>query len=151
MKSHLAWQGPEHNYTPKSRDWYTAVAIITVTMAGLALIFGNFIFAILIIVSSFTLCLHAAHPPKTIKFELTNKGVVVKDILYPYSSLESFWITETENPVLIIKSKKLLVPYIYLPMNDEDTDDARYILSAYLKEAEHQESLSQKIMERLGF
>lgn len=151
MKSHLAWQGPEHSYTPKSRDWYTAITIITITIAVLAFFFGNFIFGILIIVSAFTLCLHAVHPPKIVPFELTNKGVVIKNFLYPYSTLYSFWITETEEPVIIIKSKKFFVPYISIPIHEEDTDDARLILSAYLREEELQESLSQKLLERLGF
>lgn len=152
MTSHLEWSAPEYHHTTKTRDWYWAVGIISFTMAFLAIIFGNIIFAIFIILSAFTLCIHAVKPPETIKFELTNKGVVIKDRLYPYTTLESFWVElDEENPKILIKSKKLFVPFIIIPLHEDDAETAQEILRAYLKEEEHQEPLTQKIMEYFGF
>jgi len=152
MQPHLTWSAPEYHHTPKTREWYTAVFIITTTVAVLSVIFGNVIFAIFVLLSAFALCVHAAKPPEIITLELNSRGVLVKNILFPYKTLESFWVEmETDIPKILIKSKKLFMPYIILPIHEEDAEDAREILLAYLKEEEHVEPLSQKLMEKLGF
>lgn len=152
MTPHLEWTAPQYHHTHKTKDWYWAVGIISLTIALLAVIFNNVIFALFIIFGAFALCVHAAKPPKIINYEITNKGVIIDKILYPFTTLESFDIeTESDTSKIIVKSKKFLMPYITLPLHEDDAELARTVLSAYLKEEELKEPFSQKIMEQLGF
>ena len=47
--------------------------------------------------------------------------------------------------------KKVIAPFMILPLGDSDPEDAREYLAAYLTETEHHEPLSKKVMEFLGF
>jgi len=148
----IQWTGPEHHYTPKSGEWYWAVAIIALTAAVLAFIFGNSIFAIFIVIGATTLTLHAHHPPKEITVEINDRGVAINKTLYPFLHLESFWIDNDHNePRLMIKSYKKLMPLISIIIRDTDDEEVRQILLKYIAEVEHPEPLGKRILELLGF
>lgn len=152
MKPLVSWTSPEHSHFEKNNDWYWAISIITITAAALAFIFGNFIFGILIIVSSFTLIVHSSREPKMLYCEINDRGVVIDNILYPFLTLESFCIDAHERPSkLIIKSTKFFMPYIIVQIEEVDPETVRDILLNYIAETYHSEPVSQKIFERFGF
>ena len=100
------------------------------------------------------LTLFTYRPPKLITYELNRKGVVIEKTLYPYVGLESFWIAdhhEFVEPKLIIKSTKVVMPYIIIPLIDVDPEDVHDILRTVIAEEEHHEPLAHKLMEYLGF
>ena len=152
MKPLISWDTPEHHHTEKNNDWYWAVGIITLTAAALAFIFGDVIFGILIIVGVFALLVHASRTPRIIHIEINDRGIIIDNILYPFLTLESFWIDAHEQPSkIILKSAKIFMPYITVQIADADKEKIREILLNYIAETEHQEPVSQKILERLGF
>ncbi len=146
----LEWEDFEHAHQEKHPDWFWIVGIVSATIAILSIIAGNMLFAVIIIIASFTGAIHAKHHPRLIKFELNPRGIVIDSILYPYINLDSFWVNDDENKVLI-KSKKLLMPYILLHLGDIYPEDARDYLLQHLTEEEHHEPLLQKLLEWLGF
>jgi hypothetical protein len=148
----IGWSAPEHYHYEKSSDWYWAVGIITATGAVLAFIFGQIIFGIFIIVAAVTLCLHAATTPRLVRYEINDRGVVINNVLYPFLSLESFWIdTLHPEPKILIKSQKMFMPIISVPIEEVDPEDVRTILLHYIAETEHIEPFTQKLLEVLGF
>lgn len=152
MKPLISWNTLEHIHTEKNNDWYWAVGIITITAASLAFIFNNFIFGILILVASFALVIHGAKRPGTIHCEINDRGLVINDILYPFLTLESFWIDAHIRPAkVILKSHKTFMPYIVVYIDEVDPEEVRDILLNYIAETEHKEPISQKILETLGF
>jgi hypothetical protein len=152
MKPLISWDAPEHHYTEKNNDWYWAVGIITLTAAALAFIFGNIIFGILIIVGVFALVVHAARKPDLIQIEVNDRGILVEDVLYPFLTIESFWIDAHEHPPrLLLKSTKMFMPYIVIHIQGIDREKVREVLLTYVAETEHREPLTQKLLEKLGF
>ena len=152
MKPLLEWDAPEHHHTEKNNDWYWSVGIITLTAAGLAFIFGNIIFGILIIVGVFALVVHAAKKPLSIHVEINDRGIVLDKVLYPFLTLESFWIDAHEEPrKILIKSTKTFMPYLTIHIEGVDPEEVRDLLLNYIAETEHHEPVSQKILERFGF
>lgn len=152
MKPLIAWDALEHIHVEKNNDWYWAVGIIAITAAALAFIFNNFIFGIFIIVGTFSLLLHSSQKPRIIHCEINDRGIVINNILYPFLSLESFWIDAHLRPAkIIIKSHKTFMPFITVYIDEVDPEKVRDILLNYIAETEHQEPLSQKILESLGF
>jgi hypothetical protein len=148
----IEWENFEYEYKHKTADWYWAVGIITVSIAVASILYGNIIFAILLIVGAFTLCLHAARQPHLIHFELNHEGVLVGKLLYPYSTIESFWVEDRDgDPRILLKSRKIFMPYIIVPLGAVMPETAHAYLSQYLPEEEHHEPLLQKVMEYLGF
>lgn len=148
----LEWNAPEHSHVEKTTDWYWAVGIIAVTAAGLAVILGSVIFGIFIIVAAGALVVRASKPPKIAHFEINDRGIVVDNILYPFLTLESFWIDAHDRPAkILVKSGKFFMPYISVPIEEVDPEEVRAILLQYIAETEHVEPVTQKILERLGF
>ena len=152
MQPLISWDAHEHIHTEKNNDWYWAVGIITITAVALAFIFNNIIFGILILVSAFALVVHASKKPRIIHVEINDRGIIINDILYPFLTLESFWIDAHERPAkILIKSHKTFMPYITIHIDEVDPEQVRDILLNYIAETEHSEPISQKILERFGF
>ncbi len=148
----VSWSAPEHLYVEKRQDWYWAVGIVTLALAAVAFIFGNVITGIFIIVAAVALVLHASRPPKIVSYEINDRGIMADNVLYPFLTLESFWIPHDEfPPKLIVKSRKLFMPYIVIYIDEVDPENVREIMLTYIAETEHRESILKHILERLGF
>ncbi|MFC1732229.1 hypothetical protein ACFL6I_18125, partial [candidate division KSB1 bacterium] len=104
------------------------------------------------LIGAFTVALFAAKKPHLIHFEINRRGVAIDDVLYPFNTLESFWIDEDEHGhlTLIIKSERVIMPYIVIPIYDE-VDEIRDILLSKLEEEELHEPISHKVLEFFGF
>jgi len=149
----ITWEALEHEPRENSTDWYWALGIISISVALASILIGNILFAVVILMGAVLLALHTRRDPRVVRHEINTRGIVSDRYLYPYETLESFWVEHPElpNPKLIVKSKKTFVPYIILPLDDIDGEYIRYYLGAFLKEEPHSEPLSHKIMEYLGF
>ena len=87
---------------------------------------------------------------RIIEFEINEEGIIIDKKLYLYNTLESFWIIGKEKKV-IVKSKKLVVPFLILPLENVDPKYLREHLIKYIKEEEMSEPMAHTIMEKLGF
>jgi len=148
----ISWNAPAHFYVEKKQDWYWVVGIITLALAAVCIIFGQVISGIFVIVAAMALVLHASHPPKRIRCEINDRGIIVDNILYPFLSLESFWIPHDEFPhKLILKSRKVVMPLLVIFIEEIDPESVREILLKYIAETEHHEPFLKHLLERFGF
>lgn len=148
----LSWHTVEHHHTEKNTDWYWIVGIVSISIAIIAIIMNNIIFAILIIVSAFTLSLFASVKPKIMEVTLDRSGITMGQTRYPYANIQSFWVeTREHTPKLILKSKKVFMPFITAFIEDVDPDEVRHHLLQHLQEEEHVEPFLEKLMIYLGF
>jgi hypothetical protein len=148
----IAWQAPAHIHTEKKTDWHWAVGIITLALAGVAFIFGEVIVGIFVIVAAVALTLHASHHPKIISYEINDRGILADDTLYPFVSLDSFWIPHDYVPArLLIKSRKVFMPLIVIYIEEVDPEKVREVMLKYIAETEHHEPFLKHLLERLGF
>jgi len=150
----ISWQGYEYTHHEKSSDWFWALGIVALSSAVTAIIFKNILFALLILIGAFTVALFAAKKPHLIHFEVTRRGVSIDDVLYPFTTLESFWIDEDEHGhlSLILKSQRVVMPYIIIPLSEAiEFEDIRNVLLEKLDEEELNEPISHKILEFFGF
>ena len=153
----LHWQTLEYENRERSADWFWAVGIITISIAVTSIIFNNILFALVVLLGEFSLSLYAARPPKEIDIVLDDMGVRIEKFFYPYRTLESFWVEETEHRArVLIKSQRLIMPYIIVPISHYDDEEVepeeiRKFLGRYLPEVFHSESTFHHMMEYLGF
>ena len=148
----ITWNAPEHLYVEKKSDWYWSVGIITLALAAVAVIFGQVITGIFVVVAAVALVLHASRPPHVVSYEINDRGIVANDVLYPFLTLESFWIPHDEfPPKLIVKSRKLFMPFIVIYIDEVDPEKVREVMLTYIAETEHREPILKHLLERLGF
>ena len=150
---HFSWQTPEYFHTKNNPDWYWTVGIISAALTITAIIFGNVLFGLVIALGTFTLTMYSARKPRLISVEASSKGIRVDKTLYPYSTLESFGLDleHHHGPKLFLKSKKVMMPLIAIPLSLDDIDGLRILLAKHLKEESFEPSLMQAVFDRLGF
>ena len=149
----IEWDAHEYEHKERSPDWFWAVGIISVSVAIAAVIFGNIILGILVLISAFALSLFINRPPRTLHIVVDDRGITRGKIRYPYSNLQSFWI-DVEHPhkKIILESQKLLTPLIVVPLGDEtDTEQLHENLSRFLPEEFHSLPFVERALEYLGF
>lgn len=149
----IEWEAYEYEHKERGSDWFWAVGIITLSVAVASIIFSNIIFAILIILSAFSLSLFINRPPETIHASVDERGVTRGNVLYTYGSLHSFWI-DIEHPhqKIIFRSKKLLMPLIIVPLGENiDPDRLEKTLSRFLPIEYQRLPLVEYLLEYLGF
>lgn len=139
-------------HTEKSADWYWIVGIVSVTLAVISVLLGNTLFAILIIVGVFTLTLYSTKKPHMVSIELLPSGIKINDLVYLYTSLESFWIEEHElSPRILLKTTKKIAPYVTILLGDANPHEVRDELLVHLPEIKHSEPFLEKLLIYFGF
>ena len=135
------------------RCWYFLFLFITIAVVVAALMFGNVLFALLLLLSGFALAIIGAKKPSVVPFAVTVRGVRVGDELYPLSTLKSYHIDEEDprGPQLIILTKKHFLPLLVMPIPTDYIDDIDDILQGKIKEELLNEPLFMRALERFGF
>jgi len=151
----VTWQEIEHHHAEQGSDWFWALGVIAVSSALTAVLFSNFLFAILILVAAATMVIVAKRAPKLVTFSITDRGVRIDDELYPYDHVLAFWVGEGENgePTLFLDTTRMTNPDLIIPLSpDVDMDEVRtFLLERKIEEREMREPLSHRILEFFGF
>ena len=154
----ISWAAPEYEHREHGADWFWALGIISVSLAVAFIIMGNSLLSVIIILGMGTLLFYAKHPPKIIKCELSKKGVRIGGTIYPWESLESFWVLDghdgekqVHSPKLLITSTKPLMPHIVAPLEEETLREVHQAMAHMLPEEHQLEPLPERIMRRIGF
>ena len=161
----LEWSALEYEEKERSADWFWALGIIVLTASLTSVIYSNYFFAVLLILSGILLGFFAKKKPDMVSYELNEKGLKVRTRLYPYENIKSFWVQidltgETNlpdgkagtKPTLFIKSERLFMPIISIPIENTLAEEIHSIMtSKNVTEEEMKEHVSEKIMEVLGF
>jgi hypothetical protein len=148
----ITWHAPAHVYTEKTNDWYWSVGIITLAIAVVCFIFGQIIPGIFVIVGSISLVLVSSKPPKRVKCEINDRGIMLGRTLYPFVTLDSFWMPHDHiPPKLLVKSRRPLMPLIVIMIDEVDPEDVRDVMVKYIAEKEIHEPFLVHVLEGFGF
>jgi hypothetical protein len=149
----LEWVAHEYEPKKRSQDWFWAVGIVAIALAVASILFGNVILGILILVGALSLTIVARRDPEETHVLIDEQGITRDRIRYPFSTLHSFWI-DVEHPhkKIIIRSEKLFMPYIVIPLSEEvDVERLHKILLRYMNEEFHSLPLVEQVLDYLGF
>ena len=160
----LEWSALEYEETNRSTDWFWALGIIVVTSSIASAIFGNYFFAVLLVLGGALLGYFAVKKPEMVSYELNKRGLKVRNRLYLYDNMQSFWVQTNKaheaglpaqpflKPTLFIKTERVYIPVISIPIPQELAESIHSIqTSKNIPEEEMKEHASHKIMEALGF
>lgn len=154
-ESILEWEGREYDHNPKDSDWYWALGIITVAVTIAAILFGNFLFAILVVIAAVALALHAAKLPPVHRFRLVEQGIMIGDDLHPFARMTSFSVLEDLDgeypPMISIKTESWLSPHLIIPLEGVDADVVYAYFLHHVDEDEHHHTFPDLVAAWLGF
>jgi hypothetical protein len=148
----VSWQTYEYEHYEKSPDWFWIAGILGGTLAVVAVIFSNLLFAVLIVMITVAMILFGNKEPHLLDCEINKKGIRVHKTFYPYVNLEAFNVTEGYSPKLILRSTKTFMPLITIPIGNVYPDEIIPELSKILLHDEDlNEPIAHLIMDYLGF
>ncbi len=149
----LEWTALEYEEKERGNDWFWALGVIVVASSVTSFIYSNYFFGLLLIIAGILLVIFAVKKPDLVFYELNEKGLKIRNRLFPYENIKSFWIKrENEKPMLFIKSERLFMPIISMPINPNHMEEIKNaMLSKNVLEEEMKGHVSEKIMDSLGF
>jgi hypothetical protein len=95
---YLEWQDYEYDHKDKGSDWFWVVGLVGLISIILAIIFKNFLFAIILLISTFLVMLYGTRQPELINFQINQRGLKAKDDLFLFDTLKTFAIKSDTKP-----------------------------------------------------
>ena len=149
----LEWTALEYEEKERGNDWFWALGVIVIAGAITSFIYANYFFGLFLIIGGILLGVFAVKKPDLVFYELNEKGLKIRNRLFPYVNIKSFWVKNDKfKSTLFIKSERLFMPIISMPINPNHTEEIiNAMLSKNVPEEEMKEHVSEKIMDSLGF
>jgi len=147
-----SWRSLEYEVQAKSQRWLFWTALLILAIVAWALYTNSPVMAITFILIGVSGYIFINKKPKVIRFAITEDGLVAGNEIYDYYDIKSFWIFyepgEIKAVSLILKGK--LIPYLHIPLGEEDPLEIRELLLKYLPEERQNLSPVDKFERMLG-
>jgi len=150
----FAWETHEFEFKEKRKDWYWIVGAAAVIIIIIAIIMQNYLLAFLIGIAAFLMISLAAKEPLAMPVVISEKGIQIYKNIYSYDSVYGFWITYNKKgeAILLLMLDQRISPIVSIIIDEEvDLLELREYLSEFIEEKEMKESLTDRIIERIGF
>ena len=144
------WQAPEFEMYERDKKWYLYVTLILLGIVSWAVYSNSPVMAITFILIGVVGYIYIQKEPRVLDFMITNDGIIVGREIYEFDNLESFWIFY-EPPhikILSLKNNSHLLPFVHIPVENEDPVHIRKILLEYIPEEKQEDGMLQGL-ERL--
>jgi len=151
-EKHISWSVTTHNHAERTADWYWALGLVVVVAAAACVWFGNFLFALILIVGGLCVGWLAARGPREHTVVVTERGLVIDGTLYRWAGIRSFWVErEMEPPHLLLTMSGIIMPHLMLRLDDHSQAEAvRAHLVRFVNEEEQAPHVGEYIAQMLG-
>lgn len=130
------WIVREYDSHDRGKLWYLLVGILGIALVIYGVVSGNFMFSLIIILTSIILFMQHHQDAQEVLFQVTELGVVVGTKFYQFNELDSFYIIYQPPQVktLFIETKSVTRPLIRVPLMDNNPLEVRTIMQEFLEE-----------------
>jgi hypothetical protein len=92
-----------------------------------------------------------AREPREHSVRVDSRGVSIDGTLHPYSSLQSFWVEEEDDPRLFVATNGIVSPHLTLPLGERSRAGAvRTILRKHIREEEQGPHIGEQVADFFG-
>jgi hypothetical protein len=150
----LEWEAPDHVHRPKSAIWYTALAILTIVIAGTFVLLNNVIGAITVVLLSIMLFALGRKEPEIKRYRIMVDGIAVNETLYHFRDLVSFNLIyePSHTTTILFRSNRHFAPLLHMEIGDSDPTIIRDVLLEVLPEdLELDEPITDIYARKLGW
>lgn len=142
-----SWEAPEFEVYEKSRNWYIVAGLFILIMVVYAIFTNGPIMAITFILIGIVGFIYSQKDPRIVTFSITSKGVLADRQFYSYENIFSFWIFYESNhaKVISLHTKASVLPFVHIPINNEDPVKIRELLMQNIPETKQDPSLIDTI------
>jgi uncharacterized membrane protein YobD (UPF0266 family) len=148
----LMWVADEYRPHDYDTGWYAGLFLFGAILIIWALYTNNIITTILFALIVFVVYALSHHRPSKVLVEITDRGVSLNNVFYPYSNLAGFFILEQadQEAVLMIETESVLNRHLSVELEEEDPEEVREFLGLFLDEqTEYQENFLDFLSRKL--
>jgi hypothetical protein len=148
----LHWRAPEYEIYEKSRNWYLYALLLLAVIVAFAVYTDSPVMAITFILIGVVGYIFVNRTPRILDFLVTHDGVVAGRDLYEFDNMISFWIFYEPGQVKVISlhMKNKIMPFVHIPIHDEDPLEIRRVLLEYVSEIKQEPSVADTFERFLG-
>lgn len=148
----LRWRAPEYEKYEKGERWYLYVALVLLAIIAYAVYTDSPIMAITFVLIGVVGYIFLNREPQTIDFAVTQDGIIAGREMYDFDNIKSFWIFYEPHDIKVISlhTKSTLMPFVHIPIHDEDPVEIRRVLLEYIPEVKQDPSLVDTFERLLG-
>ena len=130
------WQAPEYESYERDKKWYTVMALGLLAIIVYAFFTSSPLMAITFILIGIVEYIYVSREPQMLDFMITKNGVVAGKEIYEFEQIESFWIFYEQESIksLSLRIKSNLMPFLQIPLHNEDPEEIHKILTQYIPE-----------------
>lgn len=146
------WRAPEYEIVEKGQKWYLYIALFLVAVVAYALYTDSPVMAITFVLIGVVGYIFINREPRILDFYITEDGIISGRELFEFDNVKSFWIFYEPGQVKVISlhTNNKLLPYIHIPVHDEDPVKIREILLEFIHEEKQQPSAVDTFERMLG-
>ena len=134
MKKELEWKVPEYPQYDRGRPWFIGAGIFGIGFLIYAVITGNFLFSVIIVLGVAISLISSWKKPEIINFKMFDKGVILGEAFHPWESFQSYWIVNEDGQKnLGLDLKNWLKSDLYVPVKENTLEDIEKFVSGFLK------------------
>ena len=136
-KEYFKWQVPEYDKHARPKIWYIIASVLAVALLLFSIISGNFLFAIIIIISALVIILHDGKEPEKVDFVIYSEGIMIGKRFYDYDEIKNFSVIFKSSrgiKNLYFEFNGMVKPRLSIPLENMNPLQIREILLKYLKE-----------------
>ncbi|MBI2514751.1 hypothetical protein HYV91_00985 [Candidatus Wolfebacteria bacterium] len=163
-ESAIRWEAPDFEYNPKDVSWYWLSLMIGIVLLAVAVWQKNFLFGIFVVIAWFLVVNLAGRRPSLWEFELTEKGLEIRQPgkidspkkFYALADMEGFDIHEVsaggyDYKELILKIKSKFTPLVKITIPSSKEKKIEEFLAKFIPRKEYEESMVDSLSKLIRF
>lgn len=132
----VSWETFERIPHERSKSWYIIASVIGAALLIYAVLTGNFLFAIIILMAGIILVMNGIRHPERIEVHITDLGIVVDNTFHDYKDIKEFALVY-EPPMiktLYVDFNSAFRPMVSIQLDEADPNIIRETLLPYVYE-----------------
>lgn len=147
----LEWSALEFEEYHRGPYWFILMGVVALALIIFGVFTRSYFFIAFVALAFAVLTVYAKRLPREIIFTISAEGVGAGRTFLSFSEIKTFWIFDKEErKELSLETKKMLTPFLRLPLGGQNPEEIRSILADFLPEEEHKELATDKIARSLG-
>ena len=149
----ITWQTAEYAHRDRSIDWFWAIGLISIAGCVAAILFKNYLFGILILLSGICLALLAKTKPGMVDITLSTESINIAGDVYPFKKILEFNIVREKNiDILVILTDRKVFPLLHVDIDPRYRNDIEIEIAKHVKRNDELfVPHDSKILEAIGF
>ena len=151
MPDSVSWEASEYVHHEKDPLWFAIFGIVIAgILTGMYFLLEDVIAIIVILLMAIAVLVFANRRPRSLKYELNDKGITIDNRSYSYSSFKSFSIMD-EGAVqsIFLEPLERFMPPISVYFSPDDADKIFAVIGQYLPNRNRQPDLMDRLVHRL--